>query len=271
MESRTIRFFEIPASDYTNKNFAFTITDPLAIDSGQIIAKFMRNRNLVSSWITTGSKDINNTELLADFGGDSASLSSIFLVKHNLKSFTLEYFNGVAWFMFADIADNDLETTEHAIPSGVTIRQIRLIITATMIADKDKKITQFLAVNTIGKMSGFPQITSMTHTQSIKKNRMLSGKFAISNSVGATNFSLKLKVMDEQSDVDLVESIFYTYQRGVMVYINGGSQEQFRVKARGYRLEDFYVVKPSKDYRDDFYKSLYGVGTKLAITLQEVV
>lgn len=264
-----IRFFEIPSSDYSNKNFSFTITDDLADSNGQDIADFMRNRNLTSSWLTTGSADANNTELLASFGGDAQDVDSLFLVKHNLKDYKIERFDGTAWQLVANITDNDQETTEHVV--GESAKELKITIYATQTVDADKKITQFLTTRSIGQMTGYPEITMMSHTQGIKNSTMLSGKHSISNSVGATSFILGLKVMNEQADVDLVESLFYTYKRGVLVYVGGGNQEQFKVKARGYRLEDFYIVKPSKDYRDDFYKSLYGTGTKLSITLQEVV
>lgn len=264
-----IRFFEIPSSDYSNRNFSFTITDDLADSTGQEIANFMRNRNLTSSWLTTGSLDANNTEVFASFGGEKQPIESLFLVKHNLKAFDVEYFDGVSWQLAESVTDNELETTEHII--GASVESIKLTIYGTIESDKDKRITQFIATREIGQMTGFPEISSMVHTQGTKNSVMLSGKHAISNTVGATSFKLKLKVMNQQSDVDLIESLFYTYKRGVMVYIGGGDQKQFKIKTRGYRLEDFYVMKPSRDYRDDFYKSLYGVGTKLDISLQEVV
>jgi len=268
--AQQIRFFEIPASDYSFPNFSFTITDTLADDNGQIIADFMRNRNLTSSWITTGSADSNNTEVLADFG-DAQDLTSIFLVKHNLKDFTLEYFNGTAWINFSTITGNALETTEHKLPTGVSVYKVRLTITGTMVPDDDKRITQFLGTREIGQLESYPEITRMNHAQGIRNNTMLSGKHNISNSVGSTSFTLGVKVNESQADVDLFESFYYTYRRGVMVYLNGGDQDQFRLKLRGYRLEDFYVVKPAKDYRDDLYKSLYQSGVKQAFEFQEVV
>jgi len=168
-----IRFFEISASDYTNQNFSFTATDPLADDAGQIIVDYMRNRNLTSSWLTTGSADVNNTELLAEFG-DAQDLTSLFLVKHNLKSFTLDYFNGTTWANFATVTDNEKETTEHAFPQGASVHKIKLTITGTIIPDSDKRITQFLATRQIGKLEAYPEISRMTHTQGIRNNKMLS-------------------------------------------------------------------------------------------------
>ena len=265
-----IRFFEIPASDYSNQNAVFTVTDPLADDDGQLIVDFVRNRNLTSSWLTTGSLDANNTELLVSFG-DAQYLTSLFLVKHNLKSFKLEYFDSLSWTEFDNQTDNTLETTEHVLPEGANVLEIRLTIYGTMVPDSDKRITQYLASKQIGQMEGFPEIKSMTHKTGIKNSVMLSGKHSISNSIGAVSFGLKTKVSESQADVDLVESFYYTYKRGVMVYVGGGDQDQFKLKLRGYRLEDFYVVKPAKDYRDDIYRGIYSSGVKMDIAFTEVV
>ena len=267
---RQIRFFEIPASDYSNTNASFTVSDPLADSDGQDIVSFVRNRNLTSSWLTTGSLDANDTELLVDFG-DAQALTSLFLVKHNLKSFKLEYFNGVSLLEFANVTDNAEETTEHVFPDGANVVYIKLTIFGTIIPDTDKRITQFLASKQIGQLEGWPEISSMIHSTGMKVSTMLSGKSSISNSVGGTGFDLKVKVEESQSDIDLFESLYYTYKRGVMVYIGGGDASQFKVKVKGYRVEDFYVMKPVKDYRADLYRSIYESGPKINIKLKEVI
>ena len=265
-----IRFFGIPPSDYSNQNVSFTVSDPLADSDGQDIVNFLRNRNLTSSWLTTGSLDANETELLVDFI-DSHALTSLFLVKHNLKSFKLEFFDGAALREFDNVTDNTKETTEHVFPDGANVVYIKLTIFGTMIPDADKRITQFLASIQIGQLEGWPEISGMTHTTGMKVSTMLSGKSAISNSVGGTSFDLKVKVEESQADVDLFESLYYMHKRGVMVYVGGGNDSQFRIRVKGYRLEDFYIMKPVKDYRADLYKSLYESGPKIDIKLREVI
>ena len=163
-----IRFFQLPISDITNPNVTVTITDTVAEDNGQSIANFMRNRNLTSAWLTTGSNDSANTEVLFNLV-DSERVDSVFLVEHNLKSFKLEWFDGVTWSLIENVTDNELTTTEHKVDAD-GVKQIRLTIYATIEANDDKRITQFNIVEEIGQLNGWPEISRVTHDLGQKSN-----------------------------------------------------------------------------------------------------
>lgn len=267
--SQQIRFFDIPRSDLTNENFSFTVIDEVAEDNGQLIADFMRNRNLTSAWMTSGSNDSANTELVADFI-DSESISSLFLVQHNLKNFKVEWFDGVTWSLVDQLTDNAESTTEHVINQD-GVKKIKVTIYGTMVANDDKRITQFLAMESIGQLVGWPEISNMDYDLGQKSNKMLSGKYSISESVGSTSLDLTVDVEDSQHDLDIYEKLFFLYKMGFVVYLSGGDESQFRVKVKGYRKEDFFVMKPTRDYSTDFYKSLYQSGIKFKASFVEVV
>ena len=264
-----IRFFQLPISDITNPNVAVTITDTIAEDNGQSIANFMRNRNLTSAWLTTGSNDSANTVVLFNLV-DSERVDSVFLVEHNLKSFKLEWFDGVTWSLIENVTNNELTTTEHKVGAD-GVKQVRLTIYGTMTANDDKRITQFNIVEEVGQLNGWPEISRVTHDLGQKSNRMLSGKYSISESVGAFSFDLTVDIETSQKDLDLYEKLFFLYRQGVMIYLSGGDESQFLLKTLGYRKQDFYFMKPTKDYSNDFYKSIYKSGVKLKISFVEVV
>lgn len=267
--SQQIRFFELPISDITNENVIVTIVDTVAEDNGQTSAKFMRNRNLTSAWLTTGSTDAANTQVIFDLV-DSERVDSVFLVDHNLKNFKLEWFDGVSWIEFANVVDNQEATTEHKL--GLDgVKKIKLTVFGTMIADDDKRITRFMIMQEIGQLNGWPEISGATHELGQKSNKMLSGKYSISESVGSFSFDLSIDLENDQHDVDIYEKILFLYRKGVIVYLGGGDEAQFAVKSIGYRKEDFFFMRPEKDYRNDFYKSIYSTGLKLKIGFIEVV
>ena len=267
--SQQIRFFELPISDITNPNVVVTIIDAVAEDSGQLIADFMRNRNLTSAWLTTGSTDAANTQVIFDLV-DSEHVDSVFLVDHNLKDFKLEWFDGTAWILIDNVTGNQDSTTEHKL--GVEgVKKVKLTVYGTMVADEDKRITRFLIMQEIGQLNGWPEISGVSHELGQKTSKMLSGKYAVSESVGSFSFDLSIDLENDQHDVDIYEKILFLYRRGVIVYLGGGDESQFAVKTLGYRKNDFYYMRPEKDYKNDFYKSIYSTGLKLKIGFIEVV
>lgn len=267
--SQQIRFFQLPFSDITNENCTVTIVDTVAEDSGQLIADFMRNRNLTSAWLTTGSNDSANTEIIFDFS-DSHRVDSVFLVDHNLKDFGVYWFDGFVWILVDDVIGNTSATTEHRIGFD-GVKKVKVIAYKTMVANDDKRITRFLAMEQIGQLNGWPEISGAQHDLGQKLNKMLSGKYSVSESVGSFSFDLSLDLENDQADIDIYEQILFLYRRGVIVYLCGGDEDQFAVKALGYRASDFYYMRPERDYKPDFYKSLYSTGIKLKISFVEVV
>ena len=74
-----------------------------------------------------------------------------------------------------------------------------------MIANDDKRITQFNIVQEIGQLNGYPEIAGTKHTLGQKKSKMLSGKYSISESVGSFEFELSLDLENDQHDIDIYE------------------------------------------------------------------
>jgi hypothetical protein len=268
-----IRVYNLPTSDISNDNFSIIITDSVASDNGQDIAAFMRNRDLTSSWITTGSNDSAGT-IVEGVIADSTITQDIFIVGHNLKDFNVEYWDGVAWGMIESITNNT-ETTSHIIVNngdGINTGKIRIVIFGTMTPDADKRITRLMFASRLesGAFISWPIIRRPMHGVIKKDSKMLSGKHFISESTGAFSVTLSWKGVTEQADVDIIEKMTLG-RKPTMIWINGGDEFQFRFKTIGYRKQDFYIVKPSKDYINEFYKGIYQNMIPLSMPLVEVV
>lgn len=269
--SEQIKIFKIPFSDLSNPNFSITINDPVASDIGTEIIPFMRNRNLTSAWSTTGSNDSANTEIVCELS-DSPNINDIFLIGHNLKDFTVEYFDGTNYVLLDTVSGNTDDFYHLNLDYPISSTIIRFTITGTITADDDKRITRLMIVERMltGQFQDWLVIQDAEQSKIKKKNQMLSGKYFISDSVGAFTVTLRSRGITNQGDIDIIEQMFLS-RSGFMLWLSGGDEAQFRFKLTGYRRQDFYIMKPERDYIAEYYKGLYRSVVPQNIRLVETV
>lgn len=266
-----IKIFNIPFSDFANENFSIEITDDVADDTGQDIVEYMRNRNLTSAWLTTGSTDAANTEILCNIS-DSAQIDDFFLVGHNLKDFDVDYWNGVAWVNLAEVLNNTSDFYHLEIPQSLLTDKVRITVYATITADEDKRITRLIITDRVelGEFKSWPVIERSRQKVVRKKNTMLSGRKKFSPSTGGFSVTLKWKMLTYQEDVDIIEYMYLSL-KGVMIWLSGGDEDQFRFNQRGYRNQDFYIVQPDSDLINAPKLGIYSNGVPMSMPLEEVV
>jgi hypothetical protein len=258
---------------FLNKN-KLDISNPnvtLTASEGQDYVDLVRNRSNTSAWVTTDSDDADLTNIVFDFG-ETRTLSEIILVKHNLKSYTIQYWNGATYVNFSTIiapTANALDTTHHTF-TQVETDKIKLVINGTMVADEDKYIFQVIATTRIGQFTGYPIISGFEIDRNRVINQMLSGKKSIIENIGGISFDLSVKFWNIVSDIGIVESL-YDASEGFIVWVCGGQESQFFTPVKGYRVEDMILMKCANEYNPDFVKGCYLNGLDLKIKLAEVV
>ena len=99
---------------------------------------------------------------------------------------------------------------------------------------------------------------------------MLSGKRNIVESLGSFEVQLDVASWRTENDLSLMENIYFKRQ-GVLLWLCGGDETQFSTVRMGYRLEDFYLVRPVSDYEPEYNKGLYKSGLQFSIKLAESV
>lgn len=107
------------------------------------------DRDNASLWQTSGANDddVAATYEVEFYEGDVATprlIDSFFVVNHNLKAWTLEYWNGTAWVTLAT-ETVDAATTTFKSFTAVTASKIRLTATATQVADAEKHVGEIIA------------------------------------------------------------------------------------------------------------------------------
>lgn len=262
--SAAIRVFSKSKLDVSYDNVVLTASQ------GQDFVDFVRNRSNTSAWVTTGSVDADNTTIEVDFV-DLINIDSIILIKHNFKSYTIQYWDGDSWENFSTTiapTTNTALTTFHQFTEVFTTK-IKLTILGTMTVDDDKHLFQFIATTERAQFNGFPIIKNPKHSRNRIRSKLLSGKETIKESSGAFSCQLQIKVHSDDSDLDLIEDM-YNANTGFLVWLCGGDQAQFSSLRIGYRLEDIYLMKCADEYQPEWYKGFYTSGQVVGVDLVEV-
>lgn len=260
-----IIFFEKNKMDFADPNVAATASQ------APTFADLVLNRNNYSAWITTGSVDADNTTLEVDMV-DTKQISEILLVKHNFKSFKVEYWDGAAYQAFSPAINettNAVESNWYTV-AAVTTSKLRITIYGTQTANEDKVLTQFIATEKVGQLTGWPVIKNPKHGTNKQSTKMLSGKLNIVRNVGAFSCQLEVKNWRTAADLVVVESLYDSLD-GFLVWLCGGVTTQFASSRKGYRFEDLYLMGCSNDYEPEYYKGMYQCGMDITMSLTEVI
>ena len=260
-----IIFFEKNKADIGQPNIAATASQ------GTDYAAYALNRNPFSAWVTTGSVDADNTTWEVDLV-DPVFITNILIARHNFKSYKIEYWDSAAWQTFPTAIDEttNTETTNRHSFTSTEVFKLRITIRGTQTANDDKYLYQFIATDLIGQLSGWPIIKSPTISKNKQNAKMLSGRVAVAENIGAFACTLAVANWKLDADLDIVEEL-YASQDGFLVWLSGGVESQFSSLREGYRKRDIFLMKCVDEYAPEFVDGLYKTGLKLDIKLAEVV
>jgi hypothetical protein len=263
--SEQIFFFDKSKCDISNSGVSATATQ------GDEFAELVLNRSNANGWITTGSVDADQPTLTIDMA-DERPITDILLVKHNFKSFTVKYWDGSSFVDFSPAINETTNTdeTSHFEVEQVETTKIQLQVNGTMTPDEDKILYQLIATRRIGQLAGWPVIKKPVHSTNAKKSTMLSGKTFVARNLGAFSCELAVAEWRNSADLEIVEEL-YENTEGFLVWLSGGSEDQFSSTRKGYRLEDVYLMKCLDDYSPEFVSGQYKRGLAISIKLGEVV
>lgn len=264
-----LKFYKKSVYDLSNPDPVTTVTDAIATSTGEDFTDFLRNRDLRSGWMTTGSTDAANTTLEIDFN-DVREFDRIMILGHNLKAFTLKYWNGSTWTNFSTaIAETaNTATSNYYEFTKVLSDKLQLIITGTQTPDVDKSIKQIIVTEFLGAFDCEPKVEPI-FDKDRKANKYLSGKTFISKAVGAFTARVRMGNAVSENDLALVETLFSVFE-GFLMSPSGGTTTQFETIREGWRLEDIYYMACSNEYNPEWADGYYKNGMPIDMKLVEV-
>lgn len=153
-----IKFFDL--------NLADSKTDASAVaSSGNPSAGFVLDRNQYTVWRSVGSDD-TTTETLEITLSESKTFDRLFLIRHNFKQFTIQYWDS-GWTDFANIIGingvtaTQISETAYATNSAyyefdaVTTDRILITATKTQIVDEQKFLNSLWQLPSLGHWAVF--------------------------------------------------------------------------------------------------------------------
>lgn len=260
-----IIFFDKNKADYEQDFVTVTASE------GDATADRVLNRSNLDGWVTEGSQDSSNTTFEIDLV-DTREIDSILLAGHNFKSFKVEYWTGAAWAAFSPAIDETAETADGSFfeVASVSSSKVKLTVRGTQTADDDKILKQFIVTRKIGQLDAWPVIKSPKLDRDLRKNKMLSSKLHLVESVETYSAKLDVKILKLDADLELIETL-YEMNEGFLFWPCGGDESQFSSIRKGYRFEDIYLVRAMNPHSPGFYKGLYQSGIQITIDLAEVI
>lgn len=248
--------------------------------SNTALQNLILNNNKYYNWQSVGSND-STTETLTITLPSAVSLSRLFLLSHNFKAFKVKYgagagtdFTGVKGL--DSYADNKIDVTNFARSSAyfefnaVTTNRLIVTITTTQTANAQKYLNQIIATNEIGTLQGYPVLNDIELDRGIQREQAISGRFHVQKGFEAVGFDLSLRTYPKQADIDLLESL-HLREDPFLVWLCGGKPDQFRIKQRGFRLEDLYQMQVDQSMKNSYDKNIYIMGVNQRHSFVEVV
>jgi hypothetical protein len=281
-----ILFFEKSKIDLDlGAQVVITPTDSVATDTGAGAASYIRNRDNVSGWGTTGSSDAAGTTLAVMFG-DQQDIDSLFMLVHNFKSFTVQYYdtsNALQSFS-VPISTSGLAVQSYS-PGGafrsdffqfgkVTATGLLITVNSTITANADKFMAQLVPTLLIGPLLCQPFIQKPMLAATRTELTTGSGKRKIQKNAGWFECTLTQDAV-MLNDWALIETL-YSYNQGFLMWLNGNdfndlvSQYPHGVRA-GYRPQDLFLC----DFADELTPEYggdgrYGFGMNLNARIVEI-
>lgn len=269
-----IKVFRKNFIDIDSPNVTITASDDVASDSGNGFTDQLRDRRNSTGWATTGSDDTATTTLDVNWI-DSLTVQSIILIGHNFKDYNIQRWNGSNFEDFdtpLSVTDSESFVTEHEVPSQ-SISRIRITISASQVADADKRLRQLIVTDKIesGQFRGWPEIKKLERSFSKRSTQSLSGRFFIREQVGHSELELNFKLAPYDEDLKILEAMFFANQQGFLIWPSGGDETQFKYARVGYRAEDIFLMKCSNEWNPVFQNGIYKNGVNVSAKLVEVI
>lgn len=228
--------------------------------SNDALAKLMLDTSLLTAWESSGSDDTTTETLVIDFPA-SVTIDRLFILVHNLKDFSVEYYDGVSAYQnFTNVVGLDGSVAGGIIETAfaddcayyefdaVTTTQIRIQATKTQTADQEKQIARVVATEELGTWLYYPQVKGLTISKNAKTQKLLSGRRRIIKTVETASFGFTLKANSNAEDLALAETMLDSLDP-MLIWLCGGRRgtTYFKVTTRGYRLRDLYSMDVEGD------------------------
>lgn len=247
-------------TNYVDENCTFAFTT-----ANTNLASYLYDRNRSSKLTSIGSTDASNEDFEITFS-TSRTFNRIFIDNHNIKSGSIQYWNGSAYTDFSSAISwsANTATTNYYEFNSVSSKKIRVRGSTTMVANAQKYIGELLVCAEIGTMGTNASSVDHSFTYKVAKHQTSTG--GIKRVVFGKKYTATWSFSDADStDTTLVESL-YDLVTPFYIYPCGGSGQN----EHGFRLQDIFYVNVTNDFSPNIKSNILGIGCKFDLEVAEV-
>lgn len=253
----TVKFYY---KNKLNDSTTFTFTSISSASSS-----YLYDRQRSSKAISVGSNDATNEDIVMDFGG-SVTIDSILVDNHNIKSGSVQYWDGAAYTNFSTPAtwSANVDTTSFFEFNSVSTSKIRLRATTTMVVNAQKYVGEIAVLESIGSPHADPASLTFTFSEDSRVHRLANGGtvYVLFGSKAAIELFFSDATV---ADIALFETLKYL-GNPFYVYLCGGDQTLTDV---GFRPRDLFLVNFIGEFSPKLKSNVLNMGQQLRMELAE--
>jgi hypothetical protein len=231
-------------------------------------ADYVRDSTNYKYWISDGSDDTTTETLDQLF--EEQTFDRIHLIGHNLKEFTIQYWDGASFVDFSTpIAEttNDQSTNYYEFDSVLT-SIVRITMETTQIPDEEKRITQFLLSTQLHKLEGYPVFNPSFDRKTLTKET-IRGRRKTAHLDESFRASISFNRYPVASDILFFKTLWDNMTE-FLIWPCSADETIFRFNTKGTRLSDIYLCEIDGDFNQWFEANTYELGITGSINIIQV-
>ncbi|MBL4761288.1 MAG: hypothetical protein JKY93_01145 [Gammaproteobacteria bacterium] len=248
----------------------------IVASTNQDDANYILSGEKAYRWQSVGSDDVTQ-EVMTITLPVPVKFDRLFLVQHNFKGFTIKYgasldFTNVRGLNgnTANISEADFTyDTAYYEFDAVTTDTIIITIDTTQIANVEKYLMWFIATTELGTFIGYPQNPNLTLDRKITRQKNAAKGQRILKHKERAKLNIDMKHYPIQQDIDLLSDL-QDRDDPFLVWPHGGKPAQFRLRIRGYRTRDIFLMQISSPMGVGFFKNTYSLSGETKVKMEEV-
>jgi hypothetical protein len=223
------------------------------------------DRKRTSKCFSIGSNDSTDEDIEIDFGG-AVLVDAIWVDNHNIKSGSIQYWNGSAYTAFSTPAtwSANANVTSFFEFNQVSTSKIRVRATTTMVANAQKFTGEIAVLELIGTPDAGPSEVHVALSEDSRIHRLANGGsvYVLFGQKAQINITFSDALESDMSLFSTLKNLADPFY----VYLSGGDQTLTEL---GFRPQDLYLVNYSNPFETTLHSAVLGIGEEIALELLE--
>jgi hypothetical protein len=233
--------------------------------------RFVFDEDSQFNWSSNGEGTDGDAIYINQVLSATSSIDTIFIKETNISNITIQVDTGgglTALTNFTLIKSADGSTYYYKLDSAISILEIQVDGSNTIVANEEKTINQILAFEELGQIKNIDSIKpKIKRVQKVSK--LNSGKKDVIDKGRYFEFGLGFKTHYRSDDNAIIETLLER-EEAMWLWINDNSENVQVMSQQPYRFGDIYKIGIEKDNNVEYDQNLFFSGMNIKFKLTEV-